>query len=454
MTRALVVAMSMVVASGCATQPTRLARPAGVDAVVTRIAAVSERDPDAGWRRLETLVDDYGARITGSAALEGAIAWAADEMRRIGLAAVRLEPAPVRHWVRGDERARIVAPVDRPMVLLGLGGTVGTGGTMRAPVARFESLEALRASTERLDGRIAFVDQRLPAWNEARKEAGYRDAVVARLHAASDAARRGARAALVRSVTAVSLRTPHTGALQYAPDAPKIPAAAITVEDADLLTRLAARGPVAVELFLGARTLRDAQSANVIGELPGRERPDEIVLLGAHIDSWDVGQGASDNAAGCVALLEAARLLRAAGLLPKRTIRVVLFTGEEHGLTGAGAYQRAHGGDRHVAAFETDFGMAAPEAIGVGSAARVQAMAPLLPAFARFGIRELRPRAAGADIGFLVERGVAGYSLEPDGRHYFDIHHTPADTLDKIRPEDLRRNAAAIALLAWVLAEE
>jgi carboxypeptidase Q len=235
---------------------------------------------------------------------------------------------------------------------------------------------------------------------------------------------------------------------------PEIPAAAVTLEDADLLARLARRGPVEVELFLGARTLPEAPSANVIGELRGRERPDEIVLLGAHIDSWDVGQGASDDAAGCVAILEAVRLLRAAGLAPRRTIRVVLFTGEEYGLYGARAYAAAHGGERHVAAFETDYGMAAPEAIGVGTEARARAMAPLLPSFARFGIRELRPRAFGSDVRPIVDRGAAAYDLEPDGRHYFDIHHTPADTLDTIRPEDLRRNAAAVALLAWVLAEE
>lgn len=419
-----------------------------------QIAAASERSPDDAWTRLAALVDGYGHRITGSAALEASLGWAADQMRDIGFEAVRLEPVDVAHWVRGEERARIVQPVDRPMVLLGLGGSVGTRGTLRAPVVAFASLDALRASTDRLDGRIAFVDHHLAPYDEATSSPGYRQGVQARLHAASEAGRRGAAAVLVRSVTATSLRTPHTGALAYDADAPKIPAAAITLEDADLLARLARRGPVDVELFLGARTLPDARSANVIGELRGRERPDEIVLLGAHIDSWDVGQGASDDAAGCIAVMEAVRLLRAAGLVPRRTIRVVLFTGEEYGLSGARAYHAAHRGERHVAAFETDFGMAAPEAIGVGSEARVQAMASLLPLFARFGIREFRPHGFGSDVQPIVDGGAAAYDLEPDGRHYFDIHHTPADTLDKIRPEDLRRNAAAVALLAWVLAEE
>ncbi len=440
---------------GCgAHRPVPPVVPAPTAAAAEQIAAASERAPLDAWTRLEALVDGYGHRITGSAALEASLRWAADQMRDIGFDAVRLEPVDVAHWVRGEERARIVGPVDRPMVLLGLGGTVGTRGTLRAPVTAFESLDALRASSDRLDGRIAFVDHHMPPYDEATADPGYRQGVQARLHAASEAGRRGAAAVVIRSVTATSLRTPHTGALAYDDGVPRIPAAAITLEDADLLARLARRGPVEVELFLGARTLPDAPSANVVGELRGRERPDEIVLLGAHIDSWDVGQGASDDAAGCVAVMEAVRLLRAAGLAPRRTIRVVLFTGEEYGLSGARAYHAAHGGERHVAAFETDYGMAAPEAIGVGSDARVQAMAPLLPLFARFGIRELRPRAFGSDVRPIVDGGAAAYDLEPDGRHYFDIHHTAADTLDKIRPEDLRRNAAAIALLAWVLAEE
>jgi carboxypeptidase Q len=419
-----------------------------------RIAASSARSPDVGWQRLTELTDVYGNRITGSVALEKALAWAARTMRDDGLEDVRLEPVAVPHWVRGDESARIVKPVDRPMALLGLGGSVGTHGTLRAPIVVFDNLDALRASTEKLDGTIAFVNHHLPPFDEEHGDPGYGQGVQARIHAASEAAKHGALAVLVRSVTAVSLRTPHTGALSYDEGVRKIPAAAISTEDADLLARLAQRGPVVVELSLGARTLRDAASANAIGELRGRERPNEIVLLGAHIDSWDVGQGASDDGAGCVAIMEALRLLRDSGLTPKRTVRAVLFTGEEYGLAGARAYQQQYGGEPHVAAFETDYGMGAPDAIGVGSEERVQAMASLLPAFAPFGIRRFLPHAFGADVAPIVASGAAPFDLEPDGRHYFDIHHTAADTLDKIRPEDLRRNVAAIAVLAYLLAEQ
>lgn len=456
--RAGVIAAALATCAGCAARtrsgpgtPPELV--AGANQAAARIAATSTRTPDAGWERLSELVDRYGARITGSKALTGATGWAADRMREDGLDDVRLEPVQVPHWVRGAEWGRVTRPVDQPLVLLGLGGSVGTGGTLRAPIVAFDSMDELHTSSDRLDGTIAFVNHRMPSYDEERDSPGYAQGVEARLHAASEAARRGAVAALVRSVTAVSLRTPHTGALRYEPGVRKIPAAAVTTEDADLLARLAREGPVEVALSLGGRMLPDAPSANVVGELGGRELPQEIVLLGAHIDSWDVGPGASDDGAGCVAVMEALRLLRESGLAPRRTIRLVLFTGEEYGLAGAAAYARRHAADRHVAAFETDFGMAAPDAIGVGNEETVRAWAALLPAFQTFGIRGFRPHAYGADVKPIVDAGASGFDLEPDGHHYFDIHHTAADTLDKIRPDDLRRNAAAIALLAWVLAE-
>jgi hypothetical protein len=419
-----------------------------------RIAEASARTPDVAWARLTELTQEIGHRITGSTALDRALAWAAGAMRSDGLDDVRLDAVQVPHWVRGEERARIVRPTDRPLAVLALGGSVGTRGAIRAPVTAFESLDELRASAARLEGRIAFVNHKMAPYDDERDDPGYRAGVQARLHAASEASKRGALAVVVRSVTAAVSATPHTGALAYDEGVRKIPAAAISTEDADHLAGLAGRGPVEMELALGAHRLPDAPSANVVGELRGRELPDEIVLLGAHIDTWDVGQGASDDGAGCVAVMEALRLLRVAGLTPRRTIRVVLFTGEEYLIAGARAYHRSHGRERHTAAFETDYGMGAPDAIGVGSEERVRSMAPLLPLFARFGIRRFRPQAFGADVQPIVATGATGFDLEPDGHHYFDVHHSEADTLDRIRPEHLRQNAAAIALLAYVLAEQ
>jgi hypothetical protein len=422
-------------------------------AAAARIDAVSVRTADVGWRRLTELAGEHGRRITGSDALERAVVWAADRMREDGLDDVRLDPVQVPHWVRGREHGRIVRPIDRPLALLALGGSVGTRGTLRAPVAAFDSLDDLEASTAGLDRTIVFVNHRLPPFDDAHDDPGYRLGVRARIHAASEASKRGAMAVLVRSVTAVRSRIPHAGALAYDDGVPPIPAAAISTEDADVLAELAARGPVTIELALGARTLPDAASANVVGELRGHERPDEIILLGAHIDSWDVGPGAADDGAGCVAVMEALRLLRAAGLEPKRTIRAVLFTGEEYLLAGARAYRARHAVERHLVAFETDYGMGAPDAIGVGTEERARAMAPLLPEFGRFGIRRFQPRAFGADVRPMVELGAMAFDLEPDGHHYFDVHHTEADTIDAIQPEDLRRNAAAIALLGYAFAQ-
>jgi carboxypeptidase Q len=422
-------------------------------AAAERIEESSARAPDVAWERLTELAKKIGARISGSAALDEALTWAALKMREDGLEDVRLEPVDVPHWVRGQEHARIVRPVKRSVAVLALGGSVGTQETLRAQVVAFKSLDELTSSAARLDGSIAFVNHRLPPFDDEHDDPGYRVGVQARLHAASEAAKRGAHAVIVRSVTAITSPLPHTGALDYEEGVPKIPAAAISTADADVLAEFARRGPVEMELSLGSRTLPDSRSANVVGELRGRERPEEIVLLGAHIDSWDVGPGASDDGAGCVAVMEALRLLHDAGLVPRRTIRAVLFTGEEYLLAGGKAYRKRHGQEHHVAAFESDYGMAAPDAIGVGNEETVRALAPLLPVFKRFGIRRFRPHAFGSDVQPIVETGAAAFDLEPDGHHYFDIHHSAADTLEQIRPEDLRRNAAAIALLAYLLAE-
>ena len=424
-----------------------------IAAAAERIAQSSARSPDVAWERLAELAQGSPARITGSAALDDALAWAALKMRGDRLDDVRLEPVDVPHWVRGQEHARIVRPARRSLAVLALGGSVGTHGALRAPIVAFESLDELKSSPARLDGTIAFVNHRMPPFDDVNDDPGYRVGVQARLHAASEAAKRGALAVVIRSVTAITSPLPHAGALAYDDSVPKIPAAAVSTEDADILAELARRGPVEIELSLGAQTLPDVPSGNVVGELRGRERPEEIVLLGAHIDSWDVGPGASDDGAGCVAVMEAVRLLHDAGLVPRRTIRSVLFTSEEYLAAGAKAYRERHGREHHVAAFETDYGMAAPDAIGVGNEETARALAPLLPVFERFGIRRFRPHAFGADVQPIVEAGVPAFDLEPDGHHYFDIHHTAADTLEQVRPADLRRNASAIALLAYLLAE-
>jgi Zn-dependent M28 family amino/carboxypeptidase len=270
-----------------------------------------------------------------------------------------------------------------------------------------------------------------------------------------EAARKGAKAVLIRSVTNFAFRQPHTGATRYVDDVRKIPAAAIPPEDVMMLARMQARKmPVKLRLVLGAKTLPDRQSANAIGELRGREKPEEVVVIGCHIDSWDVGDGSTDDGSGCIMAMEAARMLKAAKLVPRRTIRVVLFTNEENGLRGGQAYAEAHAEEVHAAAIESDSGSGAPWGLGVvASEEQVAALRVYAPLFDPLGAGAIHVGHGGADISPLTRRGVLSLSVRPDGSHYFDLHHSPADTVDKISPAHLQHNSAAMALMAYILAE-
>lgn len=407
------------------------------------------------WDRLAEVADRFGPRPPGSKALEGAIDWSVDTMRKDGLSDARREKVMVPNWQRGKESLRVVAPTARELRVLGLGGTVGTKGTLRAKLLVVSNLDELDARAAEAKGKIVLVNLEMPPYDHAKDDSGYGTAVRPRGEGASRAAKHGAVGLLIRSVTAVSLDTPHTGAMRYEDDVRKIPAAAVTVEGAEFLARMAARGPVEIGLQLGARTLPDAPSANAIAELRGREKPEEIVVIGGHIDSWDVGDGSSDDGAGCVMAMEAALMLKELGLVPKRTIRVVLFTNEEYGLRGAKAYFAAHGQEKHVAAIESDSGAGAPRGFGVASEdpAIVAGVTRFAPVFKGLGASDIGKGWGGADISPLMDNGVLGLSLRPDGSHYFDLHHSPADTVDKIDPDHLQRNAAAFALMAYILAE-
>ena len=423
-----------------------------------KIIAAARADR-AAYAKLAHLTDRIGSRLSGSAALERAIAWAVQAMKDDGHDA-RTEPVTVPHWVRGLERAAITAPVERPLVVLGLGGTVPTPrGGLTAPVVVVRSWDELEQKADRVRGAIVLYDVAMPAWDE-EKGSGYGEVAQFRGRGPSRAAKLGAVGVLVRSVTAQSLRTPHTGALRYDPEQPKIPAAAVTTEDSALIARLAAQGPVTVRMQLEPQLLPDAQSANVIGELRGRERPDEVVVIGAHIDSWDVGQGAHDDGAGCVEVMQAITILRKLGLKPRRTIRVVLFTNEENGLAGARAYAKAHEGElgRTVLAVETDAGGFAPRGFSVEAkpeiAPRVLARAAQIAALlGSVGPIKVSAGGSGADLSPMMPSGVVGLGLVTAGRRYFDYHHTEADTLDKVDPAELADGVAALAVLAYVAAD-
>lgn len=418
---------------------------------------------DRAWVRMQELCDGIGHRLSGSEALERAVRWAADGMRADGLENVRLQPVMVPHWVRGHESAEMLQPGPQALSILGLGRSVGTpkGGITAdvVVVGSFAELNALPAGAVR--GKIVLFD--VPFTN-------YGATVRYRGAGAKRAAQHGAVAALVRSVGPVSLRTPHTGAMSaYVDSFPKIPAAAVSIEDATMMHRLQERGErVRLHLQMDARTLPDKLSHNVIGELRGRERPDEVVVLGGHIDSWDVGQGAHDDGGGCVVTWDALRLLKSLGLRPRRTLRVVLWTNEENGLAGAEAYRDSVRETiaNHVAALESDGGVERIAGFGVrcirgerdsldavSQARALERLRRIAPLLAGLGADEVNDHGGGADIGPLMRLGVPGLAHRTVGEHYFDWHHTPSDMLDKVDPIELRKHVAAIAVLAYVLAD-
>jgi len=424
------------------------------------------------WQLLESLTVEVGQRFAGTSGDRAAVAWAEAKMRELGLENVRSEPVTVPRWVRGEARGRIVAPYPQELMLIALGGSVGTsgigeigatgeiGGTgeagIEAEVVEVADLEALeKLSDEAVAGKIVFFNKRM---ERRRDGSSYGETVRVRSRGPSAAATKGAVAVLIRSVGTGTHRFPHTGALRYADDAPRVPAAALAVPDADILELQIRRGgPVRFHLFLGSHTLEDTESANVIGEVVGRERPDEIVLISGHLDSWDVGSGALDDGAGCAISLGAAKLISELETAPRRTVRVVLFANEEFGLSGARAYSEAHRESlgKHQLAIESDFGAGRvwrfaasvrPEAM-VATENLAKLLGPLDIVHDRTGAR------GGADLLFLHPARVPIADLTQDGTHYFDFHHSADDTLDKVDPEALAQNLAAYTTLVYYAAE-
>ena len=402
-----------------------------------------------------SLSDHVGQRLAGSPGAEAGVAWALAAMRSTGLENVHAEPVTFERWVRGAESAAIVAPSQIPLHPTALGGSVGTphAGTT-AEVVEVDSLAALRALGDRVKGKIVFFDHEMA---RTRDFTGYADAVPLRGHGAAFAARLGAVAAIIRSVGTGAYQLPHTGNTHYDPAVAKIPFAAITTEDAGLIHRLLSSGtPVRIHLLLGCHPGGTARSANVVGELRGTAKPDELVLIGAHLDSWDLGTGAIDDAAGVSIVLETARLFKRFGL-PRRTVRVVLFMNEENGLSGAHAYAAEHAGEDPdvVAALEADSGAGAPTGFDIAGGAPSLAMvrelvAPLAP---RLPTALRATDEAGADLLPLQAAGVPVLAVAQDMSGYFDWHHTAADTVDKVNPSELAEVVAAFATVTWGLAD-
>ena len=403
-----------------------------------------------GYDRLEYLCYRIGNRLSGSVSLEKAIAWSVEQMQDAGLGNVRVIPTKVPHWARGAESGRILTPLERPLHMLGLGMSIGTppGGITAEAVAVSSFDDLAKLGRDKVQGKIVVYNYAFQGYGSGRN---YRQS------GASRAAALGAVAALVRSATPLAMQAPHTGAMDYDEAQPKIPTAAISPEDALMIGRLYSEAvPVKIHLEMGAQLLPDADSGDVIGEIPGSEHPEEVVVIGGHIDSWDVGQGAQDHGASMMACLQALALIHKLGLQPRRTLRVAFWVNEENGGRGGAAYREFVGDQigNQVAALEMDGGAETPRGFGAGVDAKSMDMLRQIGALLEpIGAAEITGGGGGEDITPLIRDGVPGFSERAAGTHYFDWHHSEADTLDKVNPDDFRKSVAALAVFSYALAD-
>ena len=437
------------------------------DLLLEKYAAVAEKIRVAGlrdetaFRMLEELTAKAGPRLTGSPAAARAVDLTRTMMADMGLE-TWLEPIMVQNWARGVEEARVMgsgpAGQAEPLRITALGWSVPTADSgLTAPVVEVRSFEELEKLKTPVKGKIVFFNRRMdPALMDTFW--AYGEAAQFRVRGAAEAAKAGAAAVLVRSATMRTDGYPHTGMVQYDPQVPRIPAAAVATADADRLSGRLRRGEsLSVFLRLGCRNNPPVPSSNVVGQIRGAERPDEIILLGGHLDSWDLGTGAHDDGAGCVQAMEAARLIKDLGLKPARTIRVVLFMNEEFGSSGGRDYAAAarRKAEKHLAAMESDRGGFLPLGFGIGGPPAVfeklKAWEPLLRPS---GILWVRPGGGGSDIGPLAASGTIPMAFIPDAQKYFDVHHSALDVLSSVHPRELELGAVILAIMAYGLAEE
>ncbi len=418
---------------------------------------------DYAYQQVAHLANNIGPRLSGSAQAAKAVEYVAGELRAVGCE-VELERVMVPHWVRGEETAALIQfpgqaqNTTQKIVLCALGGSVATPPErIEADVIAVGNFDALKSMPrDKVAGKIVLFnypfDKQMAA--EGRGNEAYGEAVVYRSDGPSAAARQGAVACLIRSVGGADYRLPHTGLTDYAGDAPKIPAGAVTAEDADLIADLVRQGPVKMKLVLTPQTLPDVESANVIGDIKGSEHPEQVIIVSGHLDSWDLGTGAIDDAAGVAVSMEVANLIQKLRLKPKRTIRVVAWMNEENGSAGSKQYAKDYGKENHFAAMETDGGAGHPLGLNIKGKPEVKKMlAPVAAILQQSGAGTLDlVEHCGADIEPLEKAGVPAFSPIQDSRFYFNYHHTAADTLDKIAPKELAENSAVVAVVAYALA--
>jgi Zn-dependent M28 family amino/carboxypeptidase len=462
MTKLLIAALLTTVASvttfaqtPAITQPAAVSPPQAVtvDPYVARMRDAALKD-EIAYDIVEGLTTEVGARLAATEAEARARRWSVAKLRALGFRNVRIETFTMPAWVRGEETAEIVAPFPQKLVLTALGNSGATPREgLTAPVVMFPSYNDLLAAPDgSLRGKIAYIGHAMAPSEDGLSYGAYG---AARRAGPALAARKGAVAVVIRSIGTSDNRLPHTGGTNFPAGVQPIPAAALSNPDADQLERIAARGkPVTLRLTLTPRFLGQAESGNVIAEVPGTDPDAGIVLIGGHLDSWDLGTGAIDDASGIAITAAAAKRILDSGRRPRRTIRVVWFGAEEVGVFGGRAYAERHGNDRHVVAAESDFGADRIWRFETNFAPPARAIADRLgAALAPLGIpRGTGIAGDGADIGPIIARGVAAVDLNQSGTRYFDTHHTPNDTIDRIDPEQLRQNVAAWTTMLAVVA--
>lgn len=423
-----------------------------IDPKVAALRDAALNGDQYAWDITEGLTTEVGPRLAGTEAEARARDWSVKKLTEMGFANVRVEPFDMGVWVRGRESAEILAPFPQPMVVAALGNSASSGPEgVTGEVVAFDGVDALRSAPDELvRGKIVFIDHRMPANQDG---SGYGQYGAPRRQGPTLASQKGALAILVRSIGTDSHRTPHTGSMNFANGAKPIPAGALSNPDADQMLRILKRGkPVSMKLVLESHNLGTRQSGNVIAEVPGRDPTLPPILVSGHLDSWDQGTGAIDDAAGVAIAAAAAKRIMDAGR-PLRTIRIVWFGAEEMGLFGGLAYRAAHGKEPHYALIESDFGADKIWKVDskLGEARKAEAEA-IAKALAPLGIvTGSFTEAEGSDIGPMLNDGHFGVTLNQDGTRYFDLHHTADDTLDKVDPAQLRQNVAAWTTVLAIL---
>lgn len=432
-----------------AQQDTRIPEAALAQAAQLRERALAD---DSGWKIVESLTTEIGPRLAGSEADARAVAWAQAKFKALGYDKVWTEPVTFPKWERRSENAQVLGKHAQPLHLTALGGS--PAGTVEGEVVRFADLAALEAAADgSLAGKIAFVDYKM---ERARDGSGYGPGSRVRSRAPSLAIRKGASAFLMRSAGTDSHRNPHTGITRFDDGLKPIPSAALSVPDAEQLSRLLALGPIRVRVALDCGWNGEYTSHNVIGEIRGKSKPDEVVVIGGHLDSWDLGTGAVDDGAGVAITMAAGHLIGQARQRPARTIRVIAFSNEEQGLHGGRAYAEKYAGAiaQHQLVAESDFGAGRIYAFNTSAPAHAKAASQqIADALQPLGIEATDKGGPGPDVGPIAARGAAWGYLAQDGTDYFDLHHTPDDTLDKIDPKALAQNVAAYAVFAYLAAQ-